>query len=96
MPGKIKGTVRSIDGEGNLITDIAADKLVDVPTEPDRVRIRCDEHETQGLFKSQEGQPPMTLIALLGAGGFLELAITGDSAAIMLGVRAGTPVSVEW
>lgn len=96
MPGKIKGTVRSIDADGNLITDVAADKLADVPTEPDRVKIRCDEHETQGLFKSQDGQPPMTLIALLGASGFLELAITGDSAAIMLGVRAGAPVSVEW
>ncbi|MCE9604009.1 MAG: SAM-dependent chlorinase/fluorinase [Planctomycetia bacterium] len=96
MPGKIKGTVRSIDSFGNLITDVAADKLTDVPTEPDRVRIRCDEHETQGLFKTYADQPPMTLVAVIGSSGYLELAIVGDSAAIMLGVRAGAPISVEW
>jgi len=96
MPGKIKGTVRSIDSFGNLITDIAADKLADVPTDPERVRIKCDEHETQGLFKTYADQPQMTLVAVIGSSGYLELAIVGDSAAIMLGVRAGAPISVEW
>ena len=95
MPGKIEGRVRSIDSFGNLITDIPADVLADVPTEPDRVRIRCDEHETQGLFRTYD-QPPMTLVALVGSSGFLELAIVADSAALMLGVRVGTPVAVLW
>jgi len=96
MPGKIKGEVRSIDSFGNLITDVPADKLADVPTDPDRVRIKCDEHETQGLFKTYADQPQMTLVAVIGSSGYLELAIVGDSAAMMLGVRAGAPVSVEW
>lgn len=96
MPGKIKGEVRSIDSFGNLITDIEAAKLADVPTDPDRVRIKCDEHETQGLFKTYADQPQMTLVAVIGSSGYLELAIVGDSAAIMLGVRAGAPISVEW
>jgi S-adenosylmethionine hydrolase len=38
----------------------------------------------------------MTLIALVGSSGHLEIAIVGDSAAIMLGVKPGTPVTVEW
>lgn len=95
MPGKIKGAVRSIDSFGNLITDITAEQLAGVPVEPDRVRICCDEHETQGLFRTYD-QPPMTLVALVGSGGFLELAIVQDSAAMMLGIRAGAPVTVEW
>lgn len=41
-------------------------------------------------------QPEMTLIALFGSNDRLELAIVGDSAAAMLGVRSGAPVSVEW
>lgn len=96
MPGKIQGTVRSIDSFGNLVTDIAADKLADVPTDPEQVRVRCDEHETQGLFRTYGDQPQMTLVAIIGSSGYLELAIVGDSAQMMLGVRTGTPVSVIW
>jgi len=96
MPGKIQGTVRSIDSFGNLITDVPSDKLVDVPTDPERVRIRCDEHETQGLFKTYGEQPPMTLVAIVGSDGFLELAIVDENASLMLGIRPGTPITVEW
>jgi S-adenosylmethionine hydrolase len=38
----------------------------------------------------------MTLIALVGSSGKLELAIVGDSAAIMLGITIGTPVTITW
>jgi S-adenosyl-L-methionine hydrolase (adenosine-forming) len=96
MPGKIEGTIRSIDSFGNLISDIPADKLADVPTDPDRVRICCDEHETQGVFKTYGEQPAMTLVALVGSSGYLELAIVEENASIMLGIRAGTKIVVEW
>ena len=56
----------------------------------------CDEHETHGIFTDYSDQPPMTLIAAIGASGNLELTIVGDSAAIMLGVTVGTPVTVHW
>jgi len=92
---KIQGAVQSIDSFGNLITDITADKLEGVPR-GEETGIFCDEHETRGIFKTYDEQPAMTLIALIGSSGKLELAIVGDSAAIMLGVRVGTPVSVEW
>jgi S-adenosylmethionine hydrolase len=96
MPGKIQGTIRSIDSFGNLVSDIPADKLTDVPTDPERVRIRCDEHETQGLFKTYGEQPPMTLLAIIGSSGYLELAIVEENASMMLGIRAGVPIVVEW
>lgn len=92
---KIEGTVQSIDSFGNLITDIPEDALVNVPR-GEEVTIHCDDHETHGIFKAYGDQPEMTLIALVGSSGRLELAIVGDSAALMLGVRAGTPVTVKW
>jgi S-adenosylmethionine hydrolase len=38
----------------------------------------------------------MTLLALVGGSGKLELEIVGDSAKIMLGVRVGEKVVVKW
>jgi len=91
----IVGAIESIDSFGNLITNISDDALGDVPRD-DSVRIRCDEHETNGIFNAYGDQPPMTLLALVGSGGMLELAIVDDSAAAMLNVKVGTAVSLTW
>jgi S-adenosylmethionine hydrolase len=92
---KIQGAVESIDSFGNLITNISADALTSVPR-GEETAVVCDEHETRGIFTTYAEQPEMTLIALVGSSGKLELAIVGDSAAVMLGVRAGAPVTVTW
>ncbi len=92
---KIEGTVQSTDSFGNLITDISADSLKNVPR-GEEVTIHCDEHETHGIFNTYGDQPEMTLIALVGSSGQLELAIVGENASLMLGVRVGTPVKVTW
>ncbi len=92
---KIQGSVQSIDSFGNLVTNIPSDALASVPR-GEETAVFCDEHETRGIFETYEDQPPMTLIAVVGKSGKLELAIVGDSAAIMLGVTVGTPVSVTW
>lgn len=92
---KIEGTVQSVDSFGNLITNISAEALAGVPL-GEETAIVCDEHETRGIFKTYADQPEMTLIALVGSSGKLELAIVGDSAAMMLGVRAGAPVTITW
>ncbi len=94
--GCIEGIVESIDSFGNLITNIGADALAKTPRGADDVRIECDEHETCGIFNAYADQPEMTLIALVGSDGKLELAIVGDSAAIMLGVRVGAKVHIRW
>jgi S-adenosyl-L-methionine hydrolase (adenosine-forming) len=93
---KIEGRVESIDSFGNLVTDITDDMLRDVPRGQEEVTIECDEHETCGIFRTYSDQPAMTLMALVGSTGRLELALVGDSAAAMLGVRAGTPVRIKW
>ena len=95
VANRIEGEVTEVDSFGNLITNITADMLADVPR-GEATRIVCDEHETMGIFTAYGDQPPMTLIALVGSGDKLELAIVDDSAKIMLGVGVGTTVSVEW
>lgn len=93
--GKIEGVIESIDSFGNLISNITADQLAQVPRGETTV-VECDEHQTQGIFTTYSDQPEMTLVALVGSSGKLELAIVGDSAKIMLGVRVGTPITVVW
>jgi S-adenosylmethionine hydrolase len=95
LPQKIIGTVTSIDSFGNVITDITAAQLASAPTD-ERLRVECDEHETFGLFKTYADQPPMTLVAVISSSGVLEVALVGDNAAEMLGIRRGAKVVVSW
>lgn len=95
MAGKIQGSVVSITAAGNLVTDLTADQLREAPRD-ERTQIRCDEHFTQGLFPPDHREPEMTFLAVLGESGPLQLEIVGDSASLMLGIRVGTPVVVEW
>jgi S-adenosylmethionine hydrolase len=92
---KIAGEVVEVDSFGNLITNITDQQLASVPR-GETTRVECDGHETFGIFATYGEQPEMTLVAVIGSSGQLELAIVGDSAAAMLGVRAGTAVSVVW
>ncbi|HWB09996.1 MAG TPA: SAM-dependent chlorinase/fluorinase [Pirellulales bacterium] len=95
LPRTIRGSVELIDSFGNLITDITESMLDGAPRD-ESVRITCDEHETLGIFRTYSDQPPATLVALVGSSGRLELAIVGENAAAMLGIRTGTPVTVSW
>jgi len=95
LANRIEGEVVTVDSFGNLITNITAEMLAAVPSD-DSVTVRCDEHETIGIYRTYSDQPPMTLIALVGSGGKLELAIVDDSAKMMLGVGEGAKVTVQW
>lgn len=95
MPGKIEGTVVAYSPAGNLVTDIANDRLAKVP-QGIGVSVTCDEHETVGIFPADHPEEPCTLMAILGESGCLELTIVGDSAKIMLGVPLQEKVVVKW
>jgi S-adenosylmethionine hydrolase len=95
VPQKIEGKVVSVSASGNLVTDIPCAALASAPRDSS-VTIRCDEHETVGLFTSCHQEPEMSFLALLGESGSLELMIVGDSAQMMLGIRPGERVSVQW
>ncbi|MFV2066265.1 MAG: S-adenosyl-l-methionine hydroxide adenosyltransferase family protein, partial [Pirellulales bacterium] len=95
VDNRIEGEVVSVDSFGNLITNISAEMLRPVPTDSSLI-IRCDEHETVGLFTSYAEQPEMTFVALIGSSGYLELAIVNESAATMLSLGEGAPVTLIW
>ena len=95
MAGKIEGVVAAFGPTGNLITDIANDRLKGVPS-GDSVKIIVDEHETVGIYAANHQEQAATLMAILGSSGFLELTIVGDSAQAMLGVRLQEKVVVKW
>ena len=94
MPG-VRGKIVSAVASGNVATDITADQLRGTPR-GEQTTIRCDEHETRGIFTPDHQEPPFTFLALLNADGLLELCIVGDSARDMLGLRPGMEVEVEW
>jgi S-adenosylmethionine hydrolase len=95
VAGKIEGQVVSISESGNLVTDIAHERLRGVPRDQ-TVTITCDEHQTVGIFPADHPEEPCTLMAILGPSGALEITIVGDSAKIMLGVAIGEKVVVKW
>lgn len=96
MTGRIQGKVIEISVDGDLITDILAKDLVDVSRSPETKIVVDEDHETFGIFEPTHDQPPMTLIAILESDGPLRLNLVSDSAAMMLGVRAGARVEVVW
>jgi S-adenosylmethionine hydrolase len=95
VPGKIEGRIAAVAENGNLVTDLTAEQLQHVPKDL-RVSIQCDEHVPQGIFAPGHSEPEMTLLALLGSRGVLELEIVGDSARLMLGIPVGEKVVVQW
>jgi S-adenosylmethionine hydrolase len=94
VSGQIEGKIVSYSESGNLVSDIAHDRLCDAPR--DSATTSCDEHETIGIFPADHPEEPCTLMAILGPSGCLELTIVGESAKAMLGVRIGEKVVVKW
>lgn len=92
---RIDGAVIEIDGFGNLITNISADMLAGRPTDR-RACIVFNIYETWGVYHAYADQASGTLIAVIGSGGRLELAIVRDNAAQRLGVGVGAPVTMAW
>ena len=95
MPGKLEGTVVAYGPTGNLVTDIANDRLEGVP-QGQSATVICDEHETVGIYPADHREADCTLMAILGTSGFLELTIVGESAKAMLGVPLREKVVVKW
>ncbi|MBI2901690.1 MAG: SAM-dependent chlorinase/fluorinase [Planctomycetes bacterium] len=89
-PGAILGSVVSIDKFGNLITNIPSEKLP-----PGRgVRVEVGQGVIRGISRTYSGRKPDELLACVGSGGAVEIAVNRGSAARRLGVRVGQPVRV--
>lgn len=92
---RIEGAVEQIDSFGNLITNIRVEMLEGRPTD-ERACVICNIYETYGIYCAYAEQPPGTLVAVIGSGGRLELAVVDDNAALRLGIEVGEKVIVAW
>lgn len=92
---RIEGRVVEVDRYGNLVTDVAAEMLDGAPRD-ERLRVTLGEHETFGLWRTYGENPPQTLVALVGSGGYVEVAIVNGNAAEMLAAGVGDAVCLDW
>ena len=94
-PQRIVGQVSWIDSFGNLITSICRDELESIPSGT-AVRVTCCDRSTDRLVRTYGEASQGSLVALIGSGGELELAIVGGNAARELGLTVGAEVAVSW
>jgi len=92
--GRIEGSVASIDSFGNLITDITAEALAEASLTEGEPVIGCGPHRTRGIYRTYGDQPQSSLIAVVGSGGYLELAVVGGNASKTLEIEVGAAVTV--
>jgi S-adenosylmethionine hydrolase len=81
------------DSFGNLITNLAADRLAGV--DPAGWSFRFADRQIDGLSRAYGDHPPGTLVALVGSTGWVELALVNGDAARQLGAGSGTTVWVR-
>ncbi len=93
---QILGMVLRVDKFGDVMTNIAP---ADVPelfsARPAAFKLRIDDHEITRLETSYAEGRLAEPFAILGSAGFLEVAVTRDSAARMLNVSRGAEVRLE-
>ena len=82
----VRGEVIQVDRFGNLITNLIA---ADLPLAP---VVQIAGRTIVGLDRHFQSSAPM--IAMLGSSGFLEIAVPNGSAALVLGVGVGAPVTI--
>ena len=84
----IHAEIVHVDHYGNLISNLAATHLP-----PDPV-VEIAGQTIVGLAPHFQAAPPGSLIALIGSAGLLEIAVPNGSAASLLGLGVGAPLSV--
>ncbi len=109
LPGHaLRGQVIHMDHFGNLITSIgrlswcgaklalsSPDREGDEPFPASEARVRVGDRCIEGIQSTYGNALPGELLALVGSAGHLEIAITGGSAAEILGLGTGTDVILE-
>jgi S-adenosyl-L-methionine hydrolase (adenosine-forming) len=85
--GSLRGEVLTVDGFGNLITNLRPDVLATSPV------FHVGDQIIRGLVRNF--QSDSELIALIGSSGFVEIAAPNGSAAARLQASAGASVRVQ-
>jgi S-adenosylmethionine hydrolase len=90
---RIVGAVISIDAFGNLITNIGADVLATAVCRGPVV-VHCAGQTMGGISRTYAEREPGSLVALVGSGGKLEIAVVNGNAAQTFQGKAGDAVIV--
>jgi len=93
VKNRIEGTIIYVDSFGNCISNISRD-LLDKGVDPSAVTVGVKNRKIRGLFDFYAEKKKGTLMALFGSSGFLEIAVTGASAAAKLNIKPPCPVTV--
>jgi S-adenosylmethionine hydrolase len=91
---RILGQVLWADHFGNLITNISEKILHPYRSDPG-LRIFVGTHEISGIHQSYPQGRPGRLLALIGSGGYLEIACNLGRAEDLIGFTAGGDLKVE-
>jgi S-adenosylmethionine hydrolase len=89
---QLDGRVLHIDRFGNLITNIDAEALVGM--DRTRINVRIAGRQVHGLKGTYADASSGQMVALIGSGGQLEVALRDGNAAAALGVHIGDDVFV--
>ena len=88
--GSLVGHILHIDSFGNLITNI---KRQDLPEAKPAITIKVGSQLISGLSRTYaEGEE---LLALIGSGGYLEIAVKGGNASAILDAEVGNEIRVR-
>lgn len=88
--GLLTGHILHIDTFGNLITNIKSDNLTQAR---EKITITIGKHRIQRLNTTYaEGKG---LLALIGSGGYLEIAVNGGSACALLDAKVGDELTIR-
>jgi S-adenosylmethionine hydrolase len=88
----LTGEVVFLDGFGNLISNIPADRLGAAP--PSEWSIEILGRSIAGLIGTYADRPGGTLVGLVGSSGRVEVAVVNGDAARHLGAARGTPLRI--
>ncbi len=90
VDGGWRVTVTAVDHFGNLITDLGVDRIGE-----DRVRVTLPDGGTPEFVETYGEVDEGALAALVGSGGWLEVAVNGGSAAERTGLSVGARFEVR-
>lgn len=94
--GGWEGTILHVDRFGNCVTNLTRAELPDEEVARG-LRVVVNGHEVRSVrrFYAEEAGHAGEVFGIWGSAGFLELSVNRDSAARILGVRPGDPLTAE-
>ena len=95
--GELVGTIVSVDGFGNLITNIKKEQVENFCSENEsgKILVKAGEVHMAGISESYMEVPPNEPLAIMGSRGYLELAVNRGSAAAYFRQGIGAAVRLK-